>query len=127
MRKIDGDLEGRPAADLHPIDDVEMPKEIMPMLQSLNGLFARVTSLRERERNFTAFAASELRTPLAGLKTQAQVALASDDRAIRDQALRQIVMGFDRASRLVRQLLDISAIEAREEADEIGVVRPARY
>ncbi|WP_337232494.1 histidine kinase dimerization/phospho-acceptor domain-containing protein, partial [Vibrio cholerae] len=82
-------------------------KEIAPVLQSLNGLFARVAGLRERERNFTAFAAHELRTPLAGLKTQAQVALASGDGTIREQALRQIMVGVDRTGRLVRQLLDM--------------------
>ena len=125
LRKIAGDLEARPASDLSPIGDVGTAREIVPVLQSLNGLFARVAGLRERERNFTAFAAHELRTPLAGLKTQAQVALASDDRAIRDQALRQIVVGVDRTGRLARQLLDMSAIEALDQPEKRGVVRPA--
>lgn len=124
LRKIAGDLEARHASDLSPIEDVETAKEIVPVLQSLNGLFARVAGLRERERNFTAFAAHELRTPLAGLKTQAQVALASSDGAIRDQALRQIVVGVDRTGRLVRQLLDMSAIEALDQANRCGVVQP---
>src|SRR5690606_11212824 len=112
LNRVANDLEARSASDLSPIDNVETAREIVPVLQSLNGLFARVANLRERERNFTTFAAHELRTPLAGLKTQAQVALASEDRAIRDQALRQIVVGVDRTGRLVRQLLDMSAIEA---------------
>jgi two-component system sensor histidine kinase QseC len=124
LRKIAGDLELRPASDLRPIEDNKAAKEIVPVLQSLNGLFARVTELRERERNFTAFAAHELRTPLAGLKTQAQVALASDDSAIRDQALQQIVLGVDRTGRLVRQLLDMAAIEALDPAGRSGEVRP---
>lgn len=125
LRKIAGDLETRQASDLRPIAGVRTAKEIVPVLQSLNGLFARVASLRERERNFTAFAAHELRTPLAGLKTQAQVALASDDRAIRDQALRQIVVGVDRTGRLVRQLLDMSALEALDQAERSSIVEPA--
>ncbi|MDI6028474.1 sensor histidine kinase N-terminal domain-containing protein [Corticibacterium sp. UT-5YL-CI-8] len=126
LRKIAGDLEARHATDLSPIEDVDTAKEIVPVLQSLNGLFARVAGLRERERNFTAFAAHELRTPLAGLKTQAQVALASEDPAIRDQALRQIVVGVDRTGRLVRQLLDMSAVEALDhESEKRGVVRPS--
>lgn len=125
LNKVAHDLEARHASDLSPIDNVETAREIVPMLQSLNGLFARVANLRERERNFTAFAAHELRTPLAGLKTQAQVALASEDRAIRDQALRQIVVGVDRTGRLVRQLLDMSAIEALDQPERSGVVKPA--
>lgn len=123
LRKIAGDLEARHASDLSPIDDVETAKEIVPVLQSLNGLFARVAGLRERERNFTAFAAHELRTPLAGLKTQAQVALASGDGEIRDQALRQIVVGVDRTGRLVQQLLDMSALEAFDQLERRGVAQ----
>jgi two-component system sensor histidine kinase QseC len=125
LRKIAGDLETRQASDLRPIEGVQTAKEIVPVLQSLNGLFARVASLRERERNFTAFAAHELRTPLAGLKTQAQVALASEDRTIRDQALRQIVVGVDRTGRLVRQLLDMSALEAFDQDERRNSVQPA--
>lgn len=124
LNRIAGNLEARHASDLSPIEDVPTAKEIVPVLQSLNGLFARVAGLRERERNFTAFAAHELRTPLAGLKTQAQVALASDDAAIRDQAMRQIVVGVDRTSRLVRQLLDMSAIEALDRTEGRGMVQP---
>ena len=125
LRKIARDLEGRQASDLSPIEDVRTAREIVPVVQSLNGLFARVTGLRERERNFIAFAAHELRTPLAGLKTQAQVALFSEERTIRDQALNQIVVGVDRTGRLVRQLLDMSAIEALDPAARQGVARPA--
>lgn len=124
LRKIAGDLEAREAADLSPIEDVKTASEIVPVLQSLNRLFARVASLRERERNFTAFAAHELRTPLAGLKTQAQVALASNDGAVRDQALRQIVLGVDRTGRLVRQLLDMSAIEALDQVERRERIQP---
>lgn len=124
LRQIAGDLETRHASDLSPIDDAQTASEIAPVLQSLNGLFARVDGLRERERNFTAFAAHELRTPLAGLKTQAQVALASDDGNVRDQALRQIVIGVDRTGRLVRQLLDMSTLEALDQGDRRGVARP---
>src|SRR5690606_36078952 len=122
LNKVAHDLEARHASDLSPIDNVETAREIVPVLQSLNGLFARVAGLRERERNFTAFAAHELRTPLAGLKTQAQVALASGDVAIRDQALRQIVVGVDRTTRLVRQLLDMSTLEAFDAVETPGTV-----
>ena len=121
LRKIAVELEARHASDLSPIDDVNTAKEIAPVLQSLNGLFARVEGLREHERSFTAFAAHELRTPLAGLKTQAQVALASDEGEIRDQALRQIVIGVDRTGRLVRQLLDMAALESFERVSQGGV------
>lgn len=114
LRKLAGDLAARDASDLHPIRETATPSEISPVLRALNGLFGRVAGARRREQNFIAFAAHELRTPLAGLKTQAQVALASNDAEIREKALGQIVAGVDRTGRLVRQLLDIASVEASE-------------
>lgn len=122
LSKIADYLSHRDASDLSPIKDEQTAAEISPFIKSLNGLFARVARARERERNFTAFAAHELRTPLAGLKTQAQVALASNDPAIREQALSQIVNGVDRTGRLVRQLLDIVSIESGEAVPVSGSV-----
>lgn len=112
-------LETRPASDLSALPDVDTPSEIKPVIRSLNGLFGRVQAARERERDFTAFAAHELRTPIAGLKTQAQVALGSEDPSIRANALRQIMVSVDRTSRLMRQLTDLTNAE-RGEVDTDG-------
>lgn len=115
LKRVASALSARGASDLGPLaEDDSVPSEIRPVIKSLNGLFARVASARERERNFTAFAAHELRTPLAGLKTQAQVALGASDAGIQKHALGQIMLGVDRTSRLIRQLLDIAEIEASE-------------
>lgn len=104
-------LSRRPATDLSPLRQVDVASELRPMIEALNGLFQRVEGLRERERSFTAFAAHELKTPLAGLKTQAQVAAMAPDTATRDRALGQIARGVDRTDRMVRQLLDMTAAE----------------
>ncbi len=66
----------------------------------------------DNERRFTADAAHELRTPLAALKTQAQVALASVDADERRHALNQILVGCDRATHLVAQLLTLARLDA---------------
>ncbi|NMG37800.1 two-component sensor histidine kinase [Chelativorans sp. ZYF759] len=108
-------LSARRADDLRPVGDESGPAELRPMLAALNGLFARVEAAREREKSFTAFAAHELRTPLAGVKTQAQIALASKDPEVRARALAQIAGGVDRSSRLVSQLLDLAAADASED------------
>lgn len=105
-------LSRRAASDLRPLPDTNMPKEIAPAIKALNGLFRRVDAARERERSFTAFAAHELKTPLAGLKTQAQIALGSNDPEVHANALRQISTGVDRTGRLVKQLLDLAILEA---------------
>lgn len=107
-------LSARRADDLQPIGDGNGPAELRPMLHALDGLFARVEAAREREKSFTAFAAHELKTPLAGVKTQAQIALASKDPEITARALAQIAGGVDRSSRLVSQLLDLAAADASE-------------
>lgn len=115
-------LSSRAASDLQPLPHNNLPDEIVPAVQALNGLFQRVEAAREREKNFTAFAAHELKTPLAGLKTQAQVALASHDGDVHENALRQIAAGVDRTSRLVRQLLDLSSVESSDRASGIADV-----
>ncbi|SEB39043.1 two-component system, OmpR family, sensor histidine kinase QseC [Nitratireductor aquibiodomus] len=116
-------LSQRAANDLRPLQAGNLPKEIAPAVSALNGLFKRVEDARDRERSFTAFAAHELKTPLAGVKTQAQIALASDDPALHANALRQITAGVDRTSRLVKQLLDITALEANDAAPNLQAVR----
>lgn len=115
LNRMAASLAKRDASDLSalPMDD-RPPAEIRPVVSSLNGLFAKLARARERERNFTAFAAHELRTPLAGLKTQAQIALGSSDGNAVRTALGHIVLGVDRTSRLVRQLLDMAEVEASE-------------
>jgi two-component system sensor histidine kinase QseC len=111
-------LAARSASDLTPLPDEPAAREVQPLIEGLNGLMARVASARESERTFTAFAAHELKTPLSGLKTQAQVAAMSPDPATKDRALAQIQKAVDRTDRMVRQLLDMAAVEA--EATEAG-------
>jgi two-component system sensor histidine kinase QseC len=120
LSRMAATLGRRDASDLSPLPDMDAPSEIRPVIKALNGLFGRVSAAREHERNFTAFAAHELRTPIAGLKTQAQVALCSDDAAIRRHALQQIAIGVDRTARLVRQLTDITAAEASAALPQSG-------
>lgn len=110
-------LATRQATDLSPLHDAPVPREIRPMTDALNGLFRRVSAAREHERNFTAFAAHELKTPLAGLKTQAQIAAMAPDDATRAAALARLERGVNRTDRMVRQLLDMAMVEAEGDAE----------
>ncbi|WP_246849584.1 ATP-binding protein [Rubellimicrobium arenae] len=105
-------LAARSASDLTPLPDEPAAREVRPLIEGLNGLMTRVASARESERTFTAFAAHELKTPLSGLKTQAQVAALAQDPAVQAKALAQIQRAVDRTDRMVRQLLDMAAVEA---------------
>jgi two-component system sensor histidine kinase QseC len=91
----------------------DIPSEIEPVVQSLNALFERIQSMMASERRFTADAAHELRTPIAAIRTQAQVALAAgNDKATREHALQYTLAGCDRAIHLVEQLLTLSRLES---------------
>jgi two-component system sensor histidine kinase QseC len=126
LRRLAEGLKARGPEDLSPVTVGSAPSEIRPAVEALNGLFGKVAAAREHERSFTAFAAHELRTPLAGLRTQVQVALAATNPGIREGALRQTLVAVDRTNRLVRQLLAMSALDAAAEggeAQEIAVGR----
>jgi len=105
----------RDADNLAPIESTTAPDEVLPLLQGLNKLFARVRVSIDSERRFTADAAHELRTPLAAIRTQAQVARAAgDDDAQSRRALDKVIAGCDRAAHLVDQLLTLARLEPDE-------------
>lgn len=105
-------VDRRAPEHLAPIDvDDATPAELRPLVQRLNALLARLADSLERERRLTADATHELRTPIAALKVQAQVARDSASPAERDQALDKVLAGCDRAARLVEQLLDLAHLE----------------
>jgi len=100
-----------------------MPTEVEPVVHSLNALFERIQTMVALERRFTADAAHELRTPIAAIRMQAQVALgAVADDAQRNRALNYTLAGCDRATHLVEQLLTLSRLESSANAAPSGVV-----
>lgn len=103
---------GRRAAErLDPLETSGVPTEVAPLVESLNDLFLRLQRAFDSERRFTADAAHELRTPLAGLKVQAQVALRATDDETRRAALDNVLRGVDRATHLVEQLLTLARVD----------------
>ena len=100
------------AQALAPLDEAaRLPDEITPLRSALNALIRRVTEAFENERRFTADAAHELRTPLAALKVQAQVALRAQANDSRQHALIQVIAGVDRMTHLVEQLLTLARVD----------------
>jgi two-component system sensor histidine kinase QseC len=112
LRQLGQAIAARQPDALHPVTLEGAPAELVPLVDALNALFGRIVHLLESERRFTADAAHELRTPIAAIRTQAQVALGEADDALRQQALRNTLAGCDRAARLVDQLLTLSRLEA---------------
>lgn len=112
LRQLSDALGQRQPQALEPVVLANMPSEMRPPVQALNALFERIARLMESERRFTADAAHELRTPIAAIRAQAQVAMgAGADAAQRAHALQATLAGCDRAARLVDQLLTLSRLE----------------
>lgn len=111
LQQLKQEVKQRAPNRLESLSMENVPEEVTPLVQALNNLFSRLQEAFESERRFTADAAHELRTPLAALKTQAQVALRSSDELERRTALDNILRGVDRATRLVSQLLTLARVD----------------
>jgi two-component system sensor histidine kinase QseC len=112
LRALGVQLAARQAHAVQPVQVAQAPSELEPLVGALNDLLARIDTMLQAERRFTADAAHELRTPIAAIRAQAQVALTEPDEARRQHALRASLEGCDRATRLVDQLLTLSRLEA---------------
>jgi two-component system sensor histidine kinase QseC len=121
LRLLSREISQRPPQALEPVEQSGLPRELRPLVTSLNDLFARIGQMVASERRFTADAAHELRTPIAAIRAQAQVAIgATDDPSERLHALQLTLAGCDRAARLVEQLLMLARLEAAaKEPDSI--------
>ncbi|HEX5392153.1 MAG TPA: ATP-binding protein [Rhodocyclaceae bacterium] len=108
-------VRGRQPQRLDPIVSTSsLPQEVAPLVVAINDLFQRVETAIEHERHFTADAAHELRTPLAALKVQAQVAQRAADPIARAQALSQVLAGVARMTHLVEQLLTLARLDPQQ-------------
>ncbi|MDF7676738.1 ATP-binding protein [Neisseriaceae bacterium ESL0693] len=106
------ELNQRQANSLEPVND-QVPKEILPVVLALNALFRRVDDTLKREQRFTADAAHELRSPLAGLKVQTEVlALSLSNHEEQYKRLCMIQDTIDRTSHLINQLLILSQMDS---------------
>jgi two-component system OmpR family sensor kinase/two-component system sensor histidine kinase QseC len=88
------------------------PRELLPVLSALNSLFRRTSRAITVEQRFTSVAAHELRTPLAGIRAQAQLASRAQSQSELREALQAVMDGVDRASRVFDQLFDLTRIES---------------
>jgi signal transduction histidine kinase len=104
-------LRHRNPLDLTPLRLESPPKELMPILGSIDTLFLRVGNALSAERRFTSVAAHEMRTPLAGLRAWAQLASSARNDEELEEALQSLRTGVDRASHMLDQLLDLARIE----------------
>jgi two-component system, OmpR family, sensor histidine kinase TctE len=110
-------IRRRPATDLSPIDDSNVPDEVSPLVAAINDLLQRLDAGIATQRHFLADAAHQLKTPLAGLRTQAELAAREIesghvDPAVMRHSLLQIALSSQRAAHMVNQLLAMARAEA---------------
>jgi two-component system sensor histidine kinase TctE len=103
--------------DTHPLDERDAPQELQPVLHAINDLLVKVKASVDQRHQFIANAAHQLKTPLAGLKIQAQAALREQDLASVHHALTQISSASDNLARLANQLLSLA--RAEPEANQV--------
>ena len=104
-------LRRRRPSDLQAIESVGVPHELAPLIESLNDLLQRLDRSVQAQRRFVADAAHQIRTPLAGLRTQAELALRTQDAQERRASLEQLLTSSERCTRLVNQLLLMARAE----------------
>jgi signal transduction histidine kinase len=105
-------LRQRQPGDLSPLNSQSNFSEIAPLIQEVNALFSRETRRLEKERNFLADAAHELRTPLSAIGMQAHLLIEANTENQRQLAGAQLKNGLERTAHLIRQLLVIARADA---------------
>ncbi|MEX4645855.1 two-component system sensor histidine kinase QseC [Haemophilus influenzae] len=112
IKRLSQEVQSRKSGDVSLLNPSGLPVEMLPLVKNLNQFFDRTSAMLQRERRFTSDAAHELRSPLAALRIQTEVAqLANDDASLREQALIHLTQGIDRASQLIEQLLTLSRLD----------------
>ena len=121
LAKLQQRIRRRDSTDLSPIDARGVPDEVVPLVASINELLTRLDQSIRTQKQFLADAAHQLKTPLAGLRMQAELAgreidAGASDAAPLKRSLRQIAASSQRAAHMVNQLLAMARAEDREQA-----------
>ena len=117
LSQLEQRIRARRPEDLSPLDDKAVPLEVVPLVASVNGLLARLQESVATQKRFLADAAHQLKTPLAGLRMQADLAQregTSTDEL--KQSLQQIGRASKRATHTVNQLLALARAEVAGKA-----------
>ncbi len=122
LRALADQLVERRPDNTQPLAIANSPREMEPVIAALNGLLERVRGLLRHERQFTANAAHELRTPLAGALMHVENAQAAANAAIATEALDKAGVGLARLTRIVNQMLDLARWDAVAATHEFRAV-----
>jgi two-component system sensor histidine kinase TctE len=111
LARLSDEIKSRSAGDLRPIDAAGAPEETRPLVGALNGLLTEVSAASLKQQRFLADAAHQLRTPLAGLRAHAELALAQPLPEASRAQVEQVHQATVRTARLANQLLALARAE----------------
>src|SRR3954467_6878316 len=113
LSELEERIRARKPDDLSPLDDKAVPLEVAPLVSSVNDLLTRLKDSIATQKRFLADAAHQLKTPLAGLRMQADLAQREGANAEElKQSLKQIGRSSMRATHTVNQLLALARAES---------------
>ncbi len=130
LNRLQQRIRDRESNDLSPIDELDAPEEVAPLVRAINDLLARLDTSIGAQKHFLADAAHQLKTPLAGLRTQAELAEREIDAGERNpqalkKSLQQIALSSQRAAHMVNQLLAMARAEDKEHSAQREVLNLA--
>ena len=112
------EIEQRSHRDLSALPVAHVPFEVRPMIEAMNALLTRLGEAMSARQRFIADAAHQLRTPIAGLRTQTELALRETEPAAMRAALSQLQNAVDRTTHLINQLLTLARAEPDSERQQ---------
>ncbi|MGE5089761.1 MAG: sensor histidine kinase [Candidatus Levyibacteriota bacterium] len=125
MQRLRSLIDNRGSNDLSALDPDSAPQDLRPLIRSINGLMQRLAVSIDAQRRFIADAAHQLRTPLAGLRSQAEIALTETDPVALRRALARIAAGTERATELANRMLALARADTPLAAPQVDVDLPA--
>ena len=111
LSDLEQKIRARKPDDLSPIEESYIPQEVAPLVSSINDLLARLKTSLTTQKRFLADAAHQLKTPLAGLRMQAELAQREANPQEIRSSLQQIAHSSKRATHTVNQLLALARAE----------------
>jgi two-component system OmpR family sensor kinase/two-component system sensor histidine kinase QseC len=118
LRRTAMEVQRRDVSSLEPLAIEHLPREVVPLIDELNRLLARVDSAFATQRAFIADAAHELRSPLTAVRLQLQLLDRATDETARTDARANLGAAVDRATHLIEQLLALARAEPRDVREE---------
>ncbi|MDB5886912.1 MAG: integral rane sensor signal transduction histidine kinase [Polaromonas sp.] len=116
LAELEKRIRARKPDDMSPLDETGVPEEVVPLVDSVNDLLSRLKVSLSTQKRFLADAAHQLKTPLAGLRMQADLAQRETDAEELKNSLRHIGQASIRATHTVNQLLALARAESTSRA-----------